>query len=183
MRGLSSKRPNMIAMIPARMGSRRLAMKNLALVCGKPLIFYAIKAAKEANLFDRIVINSEDEVFEKIARRYKIEFYKRSPRWATSSAKSDSVVYDFVKNNPCNIVVWVNTTSPLQTCEEIRDIVSYFLKEKLDTLITVKNEQAHCIYKGRPVNFNVRGLFAKTQELEPVQPFVYSVMMWRTETF
>lgn len=170
-------------MIPARMGSTRLAMKNLALIGGKPMIYYAIKAAKDSGVFGRVVINSEDAIFKRIASRYGADFYRRPSEWASSSAKSDFVVYDFVKNNPCDIVAWVNPTSPLQTGEEVRDVVRYFIGEKLDSLITVKDEQVHCVYKGKPVNFRTGEVFAQTQDLAPAQPFVYSVMMWRTRAF
>ena len=176
-------RGRIIAMIPARLGSTRLAMKNLALVNGKPLIYYAVRAAKGSGVFDRVVINSEDAVFEKIALRYDVEFYQRPAEWATSTAKSDCVVYDFLKHNRCDIVAWVNPTSPLQTAQEVRGVVRYFMKNRLDSLITVKDEQVHCVYKGRPVNFNFDEIFAQTQELAPVESFVYSVMMWRTEAF
>ena len=60
---------------------------------------------------------------------------------------------------------------------------NYFVKENLDTLITVKNEQVHCIFEGRPINFNTAEIFAQTQDLKSVQPFVYSIMMWRNKTF
>ena len=171
------------AMIPARMGSTRLAMKNLALLDGKPLIYYAVRAARESGVFDRIVINSENDIFEKIALRYKVDYYRRPAQFATSGARSDSVVYDFMRNNPSDIVVWVNTTSPLQTGYDIRGAVEYFLKEGLDSLITIKNEQVHCFYRGKPVNFRTDRIFDRTQDLTPVQSFVYSLMMWRSEIF
>lgn len=180
---MSNKKENIIAMIPARIGSTRLAMKNLALLKGKPLIYYAIQAAKDAGIFDRIVVNSEDVLFGRIARRYKVEFYERSPELATSSTKSDFVVYDFMKNNPCDVIVWVNPTSPLQTGEELRRVVDYFLKGNIDSLITVKDEQVHCVHKGKPINFKMEEIFAQTQDLVPVQTFVYSIMMWRTDVF
>ena len=174
---------NIIAMIPARMGSTRLPVKNLALLKGKPLISYAIWAARDSGVFDRIVINSEDKVFSRVATRYGAEFYNRPAEWATSYAKSDNVVYDFIRNNPCKILVWVNSIAPLQTGPEIRGAVRYFLKNRFDSLITVKNENVHAVYGGKPVNFNIKGEFARTQDLKPVQPFVYSLMMWKTETF
>ena len=90
---------------------------------------------------------------------------------------------DFIQNNKSEVIVWVNSISPLQTGEEIRGVVEFFKKEKLDSLITVKDEQVHCLYKGKPINFEESTKFAQTQDLEPVQPFVYSVMMWRTESF
>ena len=62
-------------------------------------------------------------------------------------------------------------------------MVHYFIQQQLDSLITVKDEQVHCVYQGTPLNFRVGEIFAKTQDLTPVQPFVYSVMMWRTTTF
>ena len=63
-------RGSVVAMIPARMGSMRLPNKNLALLNGQPLIAYAIEAAKHAGVFDRIVVNSEDEVFQQIAMSF-----------------------------------------------------------------------------------------------------------------
>jgi CMP-N-acetylneuraminic acid synthetase len=180
---MGRSRQTIVAMIPARMGSTRLPAKNLALLNGKPLIYYAIKAAKDSGVFDRIIVNAESDIFANIAGRYGVEFYKRPDSLASSTAKSDSVVYDFVKNIHCDIAVWVNTIAPFQTGIEVRDVVRHFIKEELDSLITVKDEQVHCVYKGRPVNYSAKGLFAQTQDLAPVRPFVYSVMMWRTRPF
>ncbi len=176
-------RQRIIAMIPARIGSTRLKMKNLALLNGKPLIAYSILAAKQAGVFDRIVINSDSHIFKSIADRYGVEFYERPEHLGSSKTKSDDVVLDFMQNNTSEVVVWVNSISPLQTGGEIRRVVEFFQKEKLDSLITVKEEQVHCVYQGKPVNFEESGKFAQTQDLEPVQPFVYSVMMWRAKSF
>jgi len=175
--------PKVVAMIPARIGSTRLKMKNIALLNGKPLIYYAIRAAQDSGVFDRVVLNSDHNVFRKIAQRYRIDFYKRPAELGSSSTKSDDVVMDFIKKNPCDILAWVNPTSPLQTGEEIREVVRYFIKERLDSLITVKDEQVHCVIADRPVNFKPEERFAQTQDLKPVQAFVYSVMMWRTQPF
>lgn len=172
-----------IAMIPARIGSTRLKMKNLALVNEKPLIYYAISAAQESGMFDQIIINSDHEIFKEIAARYGVDFYKRPPELGSSTTKSDDVVMDFVEKNPCDVVAWVNSTSPLQTGEEVRDIVHYFLKESLDSLITVKDEQVHCLYQSKPLNFEPEESFAQTQDLTSVRLFVYSVMMWRSQIF
>lgn len=50
-----------IAIIPARGGSKRIPRKNIKDFCGKPMIAYAIKAAKESNLFDRVIVSTEDK--------------------------------------------------------------------------------------------------------------------------
>ena len=70
----------------------------------KPLIEYAIDAAMQSKIFNKIFINSDDSVFEKISKKKNIEFYKRNKKLGSSSTKSDDVVYDFIKNNPCDII-------------------------------------------------------------------------------
>ena len=174
---------NIIAMIPARIGSTRLKMKNLALIDGKPLIYYTIEAAKTSGVFNRVVLNSDNEIFADIAKRYDVEFYQRPSELGSSATKSDTVVKDFMSKYPSDVLVWANPTSPLQTGDEIKEVIKYFIKEGLDTLITTKNEQVHCVYQGKPVNFRMEEIFAQTQDLEPVQPFVYSIMMWKNRTF
>ena len=109
------------AMIPARIGSQRLKYKNLALINKKPMIYYAIEAAKKSGCFNKIFINSDHDIFSKIAKRYKVNFYQRAKKLGGSNIKSDSIVYDFMKNNPeFDILVWVNSIAPLQTGNEIK---------------------------------------------------------------
>lgn len=172
-----------VAMIPGRMGSERLPLKNLAMINGKPLISYAIKAANGSGAFDRFILNSDGEMFRGVADQYGAEFYLRPKHLGSSDTKSDEVVYDFMEKYPSDIVAWVNPTSPLQTGDEIKKVIDYFVEENLDSLITVENKQVHCVFNDEPLNFSVDGLFAKTQDLIPVQPFVYSIMMWKNETF
>jgi len=177
------KKETIIAMIPARIGSTRLPKKNLALINGEPLISYAVNAAKASGVFDRIVINADDPVFEKIALRYGVEFYYRPENLGSSTTKSDDVVLDFMKNHPADIVCWVNPTSPLQTGEEIQKVVRHFQNKGLDSLITTMDQQVHANFSNTPLNYKTDELFAQTQDLTPVELFVYSVMMWRTRPF
>jgi CMP-N-acetylneuraminic acid synthetase len=170
-------------MIPARMGSERLARKNLVLLDGKPLIAHVLTAAKESGVFHRIIVNADHQVFADIAAEYGAEFYSRPPHLATSEAGSDDVVYDFFQKHPADIVAWVNPIAPLQPAAEIAEVVNHFTRQNLDSLITVREEQVHCNFKGEPLNYSRAGKFAKTQDLEPVQRFVYSLMMWRTAAF
>jgi CMP-N-acetylneuraminic acid synthetase len=180
---LQQSKSTIIAMIPARVGSTRLKMKNLALINGKPMISYVVEASKKSGVFNRIVINSDGLVYDEIAKRHGVEFYKRPEFLGSSITKSDDVVLNFIENYSCDIIVWVNPISPLQPPEEIRKVVKYFIQEKLDTLITVKTEQVHANFNDLPVNYTVEGKFAQTQDLIPIQPFVYSIMMWNSDIF
>ena len=101
------------AMIPARYGSTRLKMKNLALINGKPMISYAINASKNSKVFEKIVVNSVYEIYKTISSQNQVSFYHRPNDLASSVAKSDSVVEDFMKSFPeADIVAWVNPIAP-----------------------------------------------------------------------
>ena len=177
------KENKIIAMIPARIGSTRLKMKNLALLNGKPLIFYSINAAKDSGVFDRVIVNSDSDIFNKIADRYEVEFYHRPKGLGSYDTNSDELVADFLKNNECDVLAWINPIAPLQNGALVRSIIQHFQYNELDSLITVKDQQVHSNYKNNPVNYNFDETFALTQDLEPIQPFVYSVMMWRSKSF
>ena len=172
-----------IAMIPARIGSQRLKYKNLALINNKPLICYVIEAAIQAKIFDEIIINSDDKIFSKIAERYKIKFYLRDKKLGKSNIKSDFVVKDFLLNHESRYLVWLNPIAPLQTSEEIKKIIKFFIKGKYNSLITSNNLKVHSIYKQKPINFKINQIFSKTQDLEPISTLVYSVMMWNRLSF
>jgi pseudaminic acid cytidylyltransferase len=62
-----------IAVIPARGGSKRIPRKNIKEFCGKPMIAYAITAAKESGLFDRIVVSTDDDEVAEIANQWGAE--------------------------------------------------------------------------------------------------------------
>lgn len=172
-----------IAMIPARIGSQRLKFKNLALLNKKPLIYYSINAAKSSKIFDDIYLNSDDQIFENISKRYSIKFYSRKKKLGSSNTKSDDVVYDFLKNNFCDILVWVNPIAPLIQKNEIKDTVNYFIKKNLNSLITTSYKQAHLLYKKKPINYNLKEKFSKTQDLIPLEYMNYSLMMWKRDSF
>ena len=170
-------------MIPARIGSQRLKKKNLAIINKRPLIEYVIQTAKETKLFNEIFINSDDKIFKKIALKNDVNFYLRNKKFGSSNTKSDDVVYDFLKNNKCDILVWVNPIAPLQKPEEIKKVINFFITKKLNSLITTNQLKNHSIFKGKPLNFNLKERFAKTQNLDPVETMVYSIMMWRSNSF
>lgn len=59
-----------VAIIPARGGSKRIPRKNIKAFCGKPLIAYSIQVAIDSQLFDKIIVSTDDEEIAKIAKFY-----------------------------------------------------------------------------------------------------------------
>ena len=62
-----------IAVIPARGGSKRIPRKNIKDFCGRPMVAWAISAAKESGLFDHIIVSTDDEEIAGIAKNWGAE--------------------------------------------------------------------------------------------------------------
>ena len=101
-----------VAMIPARFGSKRIPKKNIRLLNGIPLISYIIRAAKEAKCFDEIYVNSESDILGEIAEKEGVSFYKRPAELSTDSATNDEFTQDFMNNVECDVLVQLLPTSP-----------------------------------------------------------------------
>lgn len=169
--------------IPARLGSKRVKAKNLRLLDGKPLIEYAISAAKQATTLTEVYVNSESDVIGEIALRNGIKYYKRPQELGGDTATQDEFNYDFIKAVKPDVLVMVNPVAPLIDGQDIDNAVRYFLDNGLDTLVTVREEQAQALYRGAPINFDTNGLLPRTQDLSPIQLCAWSVCAWRAVTF
>ncbi len=172
-----------IAMIPARIGSKRISKKNIRLINGKPLIAYIIEAAIESQVFDEIYINSECKIFENIANEYGIKFYKRPEHLSSDSATNDDFVLDFLENKNCDVLIQLLATSPFISPKEIKNFVQKIKEDNLDTLISVKNEQIECIYDKKPINFIQKSQTLPSQLLKPIQVYACGIMGWRAENY
>ena len=80
-----------IAMIPARLGSKRVPKKNLRIIDGQPLISYVIDTVLSCKVFDEVYVNSESEVFRQIAHEKGVMFYKRPEVYSSDLATNDEV--------------------------------------------------------------------------------------------
>ena len=88
-----------IAIIPARGGSKRIPRKNIKDFFGKPIIAYSIEAAINSDLFDEIMVSTDDEEIAEVAKKYgaKVPFMRSKKNADDSSITSD--VIEEVLNN------------------------------------------------------------------------------------
>lgn len=172
-----------VAMVPARLGSKRIKNKNLRLLDGKPLVCHVLCKAKEAGVFDSIYVNSESDIFMDLCSEYGVKFYKRKPELAGDDATNDMFVLDFIQNVPCDIIVQINPTSPLISVEDIKKFVAEMVDNNYDTLHSVKTEQIEAILDNKPLNFDTLKKMPRSQDLKPVRLFSSGIMGWRTEKY
>jgi len=172
-----------IAMIPARLGSQRIPKKNLRLLGNKVLTQWVGESCRNSGIFDEIYINSEADVFDKIASDIGIKYYKRPQELASDEATNDDFALDFMNNVDCDVLVQVNPTSPFTSVEDIKGVVEMFIDGGYQTIHTVKDEQIEGLFNGSALNFDPLKRMPPSQELTPVKLFTSSIMAWDAEKF
>ena len=172
-----------IAMIPARLGSKRVPKKNLRLLRGRPLISYNIDTAVKSEAFDEVYVNSESKIFSEIAEKYGAKFYKRPEFLSTDSTNNDEFALDFINNVNGDILIQILPTSPLLTKDEIRQFVNYMIKKDLDTLVSTVDHKIAGVFKAQPINFKTLEPHISSQKMEPVKTYATVLMGWKYSVF
>src|SRR4030042_4642886 len=81
---------NVVAIIPARGGSKGIQKKNTKMLAGKPLIAYTIEAAKGCTLVDRIIVSTDDEEIREVSLKYGAEVpFMRPPELAQDDTPTE----------------------------------------------------------------------------------------------
>lgn len=133
----------MLAIIPARGGSKGIPGKNIKRLDGKPLIVYTIQAALAAQSIDRIVLSTDDQSIADIAAQYDIEipFLRPSELAQDDSLAIDNYIYTIDRLNKefdSNVTEFavLLPTSPLRTSADIDNAVELFRKNDADSVIS-----------------------------------------------
>jgi N-acylneuraminate cytidylyltransferase len=115
-----------VAVIPARGGSKRIPRKNIRPFAGKPIIAYSIAAARECGLFDRIIVSTDDAEIAAVARAWGAETpFVRPRELADDYAGTDPVTahaLTWLTDRGANIdlVCCIYATAPFITAEDLR---------------------------------------------------------------
>ncbi len=133
----------MLAIIPARGGSKGVPGKNIKPLCGKPLIVYTIEAAVAAKTIDRIILSTDDPEIAKIASKYDVEIPFMRPKELAqdNSLAIDNYIYTIERLNrefKCNYEEFVVLlpTAPLRTSEDIDKAVELFSQTNAESVIS-----------------------------------------------
>lgn len=160
-----------LAVIPARGGSKSIPRKNLVDVAGRPLIAWAIAAARAAKRLDRVVVSTEDEEIAETARRFGAEVpFVRPPELATDTVSLIPVVQHALAAMEglgfrADAVVSLQATSPALLGEDIDAVVSRFEETGADSVVTVARiEHEHPYWAKRLEGDRVRPFSAETDE-------------------
>lgn len=113
-----------VALIPARGGSKRIPHKNIRLFNGVPVIAHSIAAAKASGLFDRIVVSTDDEEIMAVAQAHGAEVpFRRPPALADDHATTLEVIQHAITMlhlSPQALCCCIYATAPLLSVEDLR---------------------------------------------------------------
>lgn len=125
-----------LALIPARGGSKGIPRKNIRPLLGKPLIAWSIEAAKASKLVDVVAVSTDDAEIAAVARKYGAEVIDRPKELATDDASTLAVMQHALRTRPAEILVLLQPTSPVRDGGLIDDCIQRFQSTSADSLAT-----------------------------------------------
>lgn len=131
-------KPQVIAIIPARGGSKGLPRKNIKLLSGKPLIAYTIEAAKQCTLIDRVIVSTDDQEIAQVARTSGAEVpFIRPAELAQDDTTTEAVLKHCVEWLEQNERYKIDIVVFLQLTDVFRS--KYMLQETIQKILLNPN--------------------------------------------
>ena len=132
-----------IAIITARGGSKRIPRKNIKEFCGKPIISYSIEAAIKSEMFEEIMVSTDDDEIAEVGKRYgaKVPFLrseKTSNDYAVTSEVIEEVLLEYKKlGSVFDYFCCIYPTAPFITAKRLKDAMETLISSNADSLLPV----------------------------------------------
>lgn len=134
-----------VAFIPVRGGSKSIPLKNIKEICGRPLVFWTIKAACDCKFLDKVYVATDSEKIKETVEVFrleddsftKLEVIDRSPESATDTASTEYAMIEFAEKYDFDNIVLVQATSPLLKSEDLNRGFEMFNEVGVDSVLSV----------------------------------------------
>lgn len=183
---------NVVAIIPARGGSKRLPNKNLFPICGKPLITHTIEQALSTQLIGDVFVSSDSQAILDIARDYpEIYALERNSALAGDNTSTETVLYAWIEEAERilpyfpDVIVLLQCTSPVREPEDIDGCIGLVTGRGYDSALSVvPYDKFLWSTEGRPINYDPRHR-PRSQDFEGQYQengsiYAFTVDGWRT---
>lgn len=188
-----NQKSDVIAIIPARGGSKGIPRKNLSLLVGKPLISYAITAALKSKYISQVMVSTDDEEIAQVSKSYGAEVIIRPPEISGDEASSESALLHVLNTLQSwgellpDIIVFLQCTSPLTQPEDIDAAIDKLLRSNADTCFSATPSHSF-LWRVNPeslaeeINHNPR-FRPRRQEMQTQYRENGAIYVMRTEGF
>jgi CMP-N,N'-diacetyllegionaminic acid synthase len=130
-----------LAIIPARGGSKGIPGKNLVPLCGKPLVQWSIDVAKKAKSVRDIVLTSDSREILEVGCHQGVRLLLRDPKLAQDDTSTEAVIKDVIDKHITDFdpdcLVLLQPTSPIREPKHIDEAVDMLMRENLDSVVSV----------------------------------------------
>ena len=128
-----------LAIIPARAGSKGIPNKNIRIIGGHPLVYYSIKNALSSNYITDVIVSTDSESIRIIGKQMGVKIKWRDRELCGDEITLDSVVFDAIPKEDWDYVITMQPTSPTLRVETLDAAIKYTIDNNLDTLISAIN--------------------------------------------
>jgi len=152
-----TKKQKVVALVPLRGGSKSIPRKNIKKMSGKPLAYWALKAAASSPHIDEVWVSTDDKEIKKVVLGLglNIRVIDRPPELAKDTSSTESAMLHFAENVPFDVLVTLQVTSPLTTASDISNAITHLQKGSHDSLVTGVREKRFSWHpEGRPLNYD-----------------------------
>lgn len=136
-----------VAFIPVRGGSKSIPLKNIKEIAGKPLVYWAVKAADDCRYIDKVYVATDSEEIKKTVEMFqmkKVAVIGRSEDTATDTASTESAMLEFAGNYQFDNIVLIQATSPLLTANDLDGGFALYQKNETDSVLSVVRQKRFC---------------------------------------
>ncbi len=157
------KTGQVVAIIPARGGSKGIPGKNITPVNGKPLISYTIEQALACQLIDRVFVSTDADDISQVSKAYGAEVVTRPEGISGDfSSSEDALMHtlEVLQTQSCYVthVVFLQCTSPIRSADDISATLNLVLSEEYDSALSVVENHKFLWRAGEagaiPVNYD-----------------------------
>ncbi len=136
-----------VALIPVRGGSKSIPLKNIKPFCGKPLVYWTVKAAQDCMKIDKVYVSTDSELIKKIVKDFgfdKVEVIDRSTKNSTDIASTELVMIEFAQKYEFDDLILIQATSPLLVDEDLDKGIELFEQPEVDSVLSTVRQKRFC---------------------------------------
>ena len=140
-----------VAFIPVRGGSKSIPLKNIRPICGKPLVYWTIRAACGCRHIDKVYVATDSDRIKETVESFKVgsdgalfakvEVIGRTAESASDTASTEFAMLEFAERYEFDHVVLIQATSPLLRAEDLDRGFDAFHEEGTDTVLSVVRQK------------------------------------------
>lgn len=152
-----------IGFVPARGGSKSIPLKNIKSFCGKPLIYWVLKAIQDSEAIDLCYLATDSDEIADCALTFnftKLKVYRRDSVNALDTSSTESVMLEFIQKQNYKgdeLFMLIQATSPFITHTDISKAISQYERSGVDSLLSCsRTKRFFWNADGTPVNYNVK---------------------------